>query len=224
MDIKLNNVSKLFNPGKTNEYIAINNISLEIKKGEFVSIMGDSGSGKTTLLNLIGGLDLPNNGDIYIGNQKINDMSDFKLAKFRNENIGFVFQDYALIPYKTVEENMELPLYFSDISSKEHKKRISEQLENVNMSAYKKSKVFHLSGGEKQRVAIARSLVTDPQIVLADEPTGALDSNNSQEIIALLKRINDMGKTVVVVTHDIKVAEKCNRIIRLSDGTLDEKN
>lgn len=220
MEIKVENVTKTYKINKTNAIRAIKGVSLHVSQGEFVGIIGVSGSGKSTLLRIIGTLDLPSSGSIRFNETDITKMKDKQIAEFRNKNIGFVFQDYALIPYKTVEENLEIPLLLSDVDYKAHKSIISEQLKLVNMSGYEKRKVRTLSGGQMQRIAIARGLVRTPSIILADEPTGALDSSSKSEILNLLKQINRQGKTIIVVTHDPHVVKECSKVIKIEDGEL----
>lgn len=222
MDIFVENVSKIYNIKKGNSIHALNDVSISISQGDFICIKGVSGSGKSTLLHLLGALDRPSSGIIKYDNEVLSEMNDGKLARFRNEHLGFVFQDYALLPYKTVEESVEFPLYFSNIPVREHKRRINVQLEKMQLSDLKKRRISTLSGGQKQRVAIARSLVLDPDIILADEPTGALDSRNSKEVVELLKGINEQGKTVIIVTHDDFIAQYCDRTILIEDGELIE--
>lgn len=222
MVIEINDISKTFIIDKANPVKAVKGVSLRISQGEFVGIIGVSGSGKSTLLHMIGTLVKPSSGSIKYDDQDISTMTDKQIAEFRNRNIGFVFQDYALLSYKTVEENLEIPLLLSDANRKERKRVIEERLKSVNMTDYKRRRVRTLSGGQKQKVAIARSLIMDPSFILADEPTGALDQCSKKEIIELLKLINKRGKTVIVVTHDPQVVEECSRVIRMKDGELIE--
>lgn len=217
--IEIAELNKIYYIKGTEPVIAVVDLNLNIKQGQFVAIEGVSGSGKTTLLNIIGTLDIPTKGSVKIAGTDISNMSSVQLAKFRNENIGFVLQDFALIPYNTGYENIEIPLLFT-------KKKLNRR-ETVETIASKvgildllKRKVNTMSGGQKQRVAIARALVNDPQLILADEPTGALDSKTKKDIVNLLRKIADNGKTVVMVTHDESVASVADRIITISDGRI----
>ncbi|AEM72725.1 ABC transporter related protein [Caldicellulosiruptor acetigenus 6A] len=218
--IKVENVKKSFKMG-TNSVEVLRGISLEIYQGEFVAIVGESGSGKTTLLNIIGGLLRPSEGSVVIANKDITAMSENQLAIFRRENIGFVFQSYNLIPHFTAVENVEIPLMFKGISKKKRREMATLMLEKVGL----KDRLFHkpteLSGGQQQRVAIARALVTSPKIILADEPTGNLDSKNGQEILDLMLYLNkNENITFVVVTHSQVVSKTASRIIRIADGQI----
>ena len=217
--IEIAELNKIYYIKGTEPVIAVVDLNLNIKQGQFVAIEGVSGSGKTTLLNIIGTLDIPTKGSVKIAGTDISNMSSVQLAKFRNENIGFVLQDFALIPYNTGYENIEIPLLFT-------KKKLNRR-ETVETIASKvgildllKRKVNTMSGGQKQRVAIARALVNDPQLILADEPTGALDSKTKKDIVNLLRKIADNGKTVVMVTHDESIATVADRIITISDGRI----
>jgi len=222
MNIELKNVSKVYKTGKDVEVHALNNINLEIRQGDYLSICGVSGSGKSTLLHLIGCLDKPTQGDVIIDDKSTSMMGNKELASIRNSKIGFVFQDYALIPYRNVYENLIVPAYFSDVPRNQFRLKAECALAAVGMEEYMKRKVNTLSGGQKQRVAIARALMMDPDLILADEPSGALDTANSEVIIDLFKKINDEGKTIIVVTHDMKVAEASKRLINLRDGKIEE--
>ncbi|MHA1731937.1 MAG: ABC transporter ATP-binding protein [Promethearchaeota archaeon] len=200
---------------------ALNGVTLDVMRGEFVSIMGTSGSGKTTLLNLIGGLDSVTDGQIWIEGKNIAEMNDHELTTIRRHRMGFIFQVYNLLPVLNAFENVELPLKINGVSSKERKRRVEEALELVGLSDRAKNKPSQLSGGQQQRVAIARALVLDPAIILADEPTGALDSATGSEIITLLTRLNDeAGRTIVMVTHDRNIASYSQKIFHMSDGQI----
>ncbi|ADC70043.1 ABC transporter related protein [Methanocaldococcus sp. FS406-22] len=224
--IKLKNVTKTYKMGEEIIY-ALKNVDLEIKEGEFVSIMGPSGSGKSTLLNIIGCLDKPTEGEVYIDNVKTNDLDDDELTKIRRNKIGFVFQQFNLIPILTALENVELPLIFKyrgAMSEEERKKRALECLKMAELDErFANHKPNQLSGGQQQRVAIARALANNPPIILADEPTGALDSKTGEKIMKLLKKLNENGKTIIVVTHDINVAKFGDRIIYLKDGEIEKE-
>lgn len=222
MEIVVESVCKDYCIKKNGCIQVLRNVFLSIKQGEFVCIKGVSGSGKSTLLHLLGGLDRPTKGSIRYGSDFLTRMSDASLARFRNKHIGFVFQDYALVPYRTVEDNMFFPLYFSSIPRKDFKNRLERQLTALKLTDLRNRRVDTLSGGQRQRVAIARSLLLDPDVILADEPTGALDSKTSKETVELLKKINEQGKTVIIVTHDESIAESCSRVINIVDGEVIE--
>ena len=189
MVIELKNVGKTYNAGKDEEVKALSNVDLKIGQGEFICIFGVSGSGKSTLLHLIGAMDTPTEGTITYDDVEIGKMKDNAQSRFRNDNIGFLFQDYALIPYRSVEDNLKIPLYFSKYKPNEFKDIINKRLEEVGMSKYLKRRVSNLSGGQKQKVALARALMCDPSVILCDEPTGALDSASSEEILKLLLKL-----------------------------------
>jgi putative ABC transport system ATP-binding protein len=221
--IKLKNVTKTYKMGEEIIY-ALKNVDLEIKKGEFVSIMGPSGSGKSTLLNIIGCLDRPDEGEVFIDNVKTNDLNDNQLTDIRRMKIGFVFQQFNLIPLLSALENVELPLIFkyrSEMSSEDKRKRALKCLKMAELDEkFANHKPNQLSGGQQQRVAIARALANNAPILLCDEPTGALDSKTGGKIMELLKKLNKSGKTVVVVTHDINVGKCADRIINIGDGKI----
>lgn len=222
--IILKDVTKIYNK-KENTVPALDGISLSIQEGEAVAIMGPSGSGKTTLLNIIGCMDEADSGEYLYGDLAVSTLSKSKADVFRKKTIGFVFQQFALLKDYTVLENVEIPLRAMNIGKKKRKEICMSWLSRMGMAEYAKQFPTKLSGGQQQRCAIARALVTGAPIVLADEPTGALDQKTGQEIIELLLGLNQEGKTVIVVTHDEKVAERMQRIVRLSDGKIvsDEK-
>ncbi|WP_210462186.1 ABC transporter ATP-binding protein [Rufibacter roseolus] len=216
--IQLTDIEKVYRT-KTIETVALNRVNLQIERGEFVSIMGPSGCGKSTLLNIMGLLDEPTGGYVAIDGQPVKTHSDSKLAKLRNEKIGFVFQSYHLIHDLSVVDNVELPLLYRNVSASDRRKRALEALEKVGLSARTKHFPNQLSGGQRQRVAIARALAGNPEIILADEPTGNLDSVMGEEIMDILLRLNqEEGTTIVMVTHDENMALKTNRLIRFFDG------
>jgi len=217
--IRLQNIEKVYRTD-TVETLAINSISLDIAKGEFLSIMGPSGCGKSTLLNIMGLLDEPSKGGIKIDDQDISSFSDKRLANFRNQKLGFIFQSYHLINDLQVLDNVELPLLYRNSSAKERKALATEALEKVGLSNRLKHFPTQLSGGQRQRVAIARAIVGKPQIILADEPTGNLDSAMGNEIMEILINLNkNEGTTIVMVTHDESMAQKTHRLVRLFDGS-----
>jgi putative ABC transport system ATP-binding protein len=217
--ITLKNIEKVYRTD-TIETLALNNINLEVAKGEFLSVMGPSGCGKSTLLNIIGLLDVPTKGNISLANETIHDFSDKKLSKFRNQKIGFIFQSYHLINDLPVVDNVELPLLYRDISASERRRLASEALEKVGLSNRMKHYPSQLSGGQKQRVAIARAIVGQPEIILADEPTGNLDSQMGNDIMGILENLNkNDGTTIVMVTHDENMAKRTHRLVRLFDGS-----
>ena len=222
--IKLVNLHKSYPMGKESLHV-LKGLNLHIKEGEFVSIMGSSGSGKSTLLNIVGLLDNHDEGEYFLNGQLIADLDEKKAAVLRNKFLGFVFQSFNLITYKNALENVALPLYYKGIGRKERQKIALKFLEKVGLKDRANHLPSELSGGEKQRVAIARALVTSPKVVLADEPTGALDSSTSRSVMELLKEINREGMTVFVITHEEDIAAETDRIVRLKDGVImsDEK-
>lgn len=214
----MDNVKKIYATSEI-ETVALNNINLNIEKGKFVSVMGPSGCGKSTLLNIMGLLDTPTDGKVLLKEELIESHSDKKLSQLRNENIGFIFQSFHLINNLNIVDNVEMPLlYRSGVSAKERKSRAKEALEKVSLSSRLKHYPSQLSGGQKQRVAIARAISGNPEIILADEPTGNLDSSMGAEIMEILQNLNKEGTTIVMVTHDERLARQTNSIIRLFDG------
>lgn len=223
--INISSISKEYVMGD-NKLLALNNVDVVIKEGEFVSIMGSSGSGKSTLMNIIGCLDVPSNGDYFFRENNISKFSSNKLAELRNKDIGFIFQNFNLLPRLNALENVILPLLYSGKSSKERTKLALEALENVGLKDRTHHRPNQLSGGQQQRVSIARAIAGTPKLILADEPTGALDSNTSLEIMKILNDLNKTGITIVLVTHEDDIAKYGSRIIRMKDGKIieDKKN
>ncbi|MDP4601079.1 MAG: ABC transporter ATP-binding protein [Polaribacter sp.] len=217
--IKIEKLHKSYPIGKESIHV-LKGIDLHIKEGEFVSIMGSSGSGKSTLLNIVGLLDIHDEGNYYLNGELIKDMNEKKAAILRNKFLGFVFQSFNLISYKTALENVALPLYYKGVNRKDRLGIAMDYLEKVGLKEWANHLPNELSGGQKQRVAIARALVTKPKVVLADEPTGALDSTTTDSVMDLLKEINDEGMTVFVITHEEEVAAQTKRIVRLKDGII----
>ena len=223
--INITSISKEYVMGD-NKLLALNNVNVSINEGEFVSIMGSSGSGKSTLMNIIGCLDVPSNGDYFFRENNISKFSSNKLAELRNKDIGFIFQNFNLLPRLNALENVILPLLYSGKSSKERTKLALLALENVGLKDRTHHRPNQLSGGQQQRVSIARAIAGTPKLILADEPTGALDSNTSLEIMKILNDLNKTGITIVLVTHEDDIAKYGSRIIRMKDGKIieDKKN
>jgi len=217
--IQLENIQRTFQVGDQLIY-ALNNINLTINKGEYVSIMGPSGSGKSTLLNVIALLDQPSSGKYILNGQDVTQLNDDQLARVRRENIGFVFQFFHLIPRLTAAENIEIPMVLAGIAVKERKQRIAEALAAVNLEQRATHRPDQLSGGQMQRVAIARAMIMRPEILLADEPTGNLDSKTGQEIISLLEKLNQQQVTLITITHDQAIGDRAQRCIHLIDGQI----
>ncbi|HOJ93287.1 MAG TPA: ABC transporter ATP-binding protein [Dictyoglomaceae bacterium] len=217
--IHIENLYKYYISGKE-KYLALKDINLKIEKGEFVAIIGPSGSGKSTLLNIIGGLDRPSSGKVFIDGEDIFKFDDERLSKYRNKRIGYIFQSFYLEPSYTVFENVMIPLIFSGDGRREEK--VKKALEKVGLSHKLRSKPTELSGGERQRVAIARAIVNDPDILLCDEPTGNLDSQTGLSIMNLLKDLNEEGKTILLVTHNLEYANMSSRILKIRDGEIKE--
>ncbi|CED60821.1 ABC transporter ATP-binding protein [Moritella viscosa] len=217
--VVLSGISKHYKSGDE-EVRALDSVSLTINKGEFLSILGPSGSGKSTLMNMLGCLDKPTLGEYYLNSQDVSALSGNQLAKIRNLNIGFVFQSFNLLEYASALENVALPLVYRGVKAAERRKKAAALLERVGLGDRMHHKPNQLSGGQKQRVAIARALVNDPQIILADEPTGALDSKSGAEIEALFNELHREGRTLIIVTHDNALAQRTKRIINIKDGKV----
>lgn len=217
--VKVENVRKIYKMGDI-EVAALGGVSLSISKSEFVSIMGPSGCGKSTLMHILGCLDRPTSGRVHLDDVDIDELDDNSLAEIRNKKVGFVFQTFNLLPKLNAIENVELPLIYYGMGFVERRKRAGELLDLVGLSERKFHKPSELSGGQSQRVAIARALANNPSIILADEPTGNLDSKSGEEIIKLFNDLNNKGITLIIVTHDQDIASQCKRIIRLKDGLL----
>lgn len=216
--IKMKNIDKVYAMGST-QFKALEEIDLTINKGEYVAIVGPSGAGKSTLMNIIGCLDIPTRGE-YILDGLNTKCSDSKLAEIRNSKIGFIFQNYNLLPKLNILENVELPLVYLGLPNNKIREKAKEALKKVGLETHLRHKPSELSGGQKQRVAIARALVTEPQIILADEPTGALDSKTGKEVLNMLKDINKEGNTIIMITHDRDIAAEAKRIITVKDGKI----
>jgi putative ABC transport system ATP-binding protein len=218
--LNIENVSKSYKLGK-NDVPVLNNINLTINEGEFAAIMGPSGSGKSTLMNLIGCLDRPTSGKILVTGMDISKLSDIELARIRGKKIGFVFQTFNLISRLSAQKNVEMPMVYQDIPGKMREKRAKVLLEMLGLGERARHKPPELSGGQRQRVAIARALANEPEILLADEPTGNLDSKTGQEIMQIFDKLHTDGRTILMVTHDAQLARNCDRIIRLKDGMIE---
>ena len=222
--IKINNLHKSYKMGSSSLHV-LKGIDFEVEEGELVAIMGSSGSGKSTLLNIVGMLDVADSGIYELDRVPIKDLDETKAAQYRNKFLGFVFQSFNLINYKSALENVALPLYYQGLKRKERQQKSLDYLEKVGLKDWASHLPSELSGGQKQRVAIARALASQPKVLLADEPTGALDTTTSYEVMDLIQKINEEGKTILVVTHELDIAKMCKRIVTLKDGVIvkDEK-
>ena len=218
--IQLADIYKIYQMGDESVH-ANDGISLTIYKGEFVAIVGKSGRGKSTLMNIIGALDVPTSGTYLLGGEDVSDMTDDELAGIRNKMIGFIFQQYNLLPKLDLLENVELPLLYAGVPATERRERAMASLERVGLKGKWKNMPSQLSGGQQQRVSIARALAGDPSLILADEPTGALDSKTSREVLDFLKKLNEEGNTIVMITHDSSIALEAKRVVRIHDGKID---
>ena len=217
--IELKDIYKIYHMGDE-EVRANDGITLNIGKGEFVAIVGKSGSGKSTLMNIIGALDVPTSGSYHLGGEDVSDMTDDQLAAIRNKMIGFIFQQYNLLPKLNLLENVELPLLYAGVGREERRERALASLERVGLKEKWRNMPNQLSGGQQQRVSIARALAGDPSLILADEPTGALDSRTSREVLDFLKQLNEEGNTIVMITHDNSIAVEAKRVVRIHDGKI----
>ena len=220
MLIEIKNIYKIYNEGKESEVRALDGVTLSIDQGEFVAIIGASGSGKSTLMNILGCLDVPTYGDYILNGTDVTDRTDRQLAHIRNKEIGFIFQGYNLIPALTAYENVELPLIYQGISVFQRKERVMAALERVGMADRFGHRPSEMSGGQQQRVAIARAIATHPPIIMADEPTGALDSKTGKHVLEILHSLHEDGTTVILITHDNGIAATAERIVRISDGRI----
>ena len=219
--IHIENMKKIYNPGE-NEVRALDGIDLDIEKGDLVAIVGHSGSGKSTLMNMLGCLDTPTSGKYVLDGQDVASMTDNQLADVRNKEIGFIFQGFNLISNLDAVENVELPLIYRGVSKNERKQLAMEALKSVGLEDRMKHKPNEMSGGQQQRVAVARAVAAKPPIILADEPTGNLDTKSTQEIMEILKELHRSGRTVIIITHDEEIASQAHRVIRILDGRIEE--
>lgn len=217
--VEVRDICKVYNPGE-NEVRALDHVSLTVNENEFVAIIGQSGSGKSTLMNMLGCLDVPTSGDYYLHGQNVSNMSDNELSDVRNKEIGFIFQGFNLIAGLTALENVELPLIYRGVGKRERLRLADTALKKVGLENRKDHKPSEMSGGQQQRVAIARAIAQAPPIILADEPTGNLDSGSSKEIMGILKTLNEEGRTVILITHDNEIANQAKRIIKIIDGKI----
>lgn len=217
--IEIKNLSKVYKMGKE-QVVALNNVSLKIEKGEFVAIVGPSGSGKSTMMHLVGGLDNPSSGEVIVNGDNISSLKDKKMARYRNEKIGFVFQSFNLENTQTALENVMMPLVFAGVSKRERKTRALKALESVGLKELAKHKPSEMSGGQRQRVSIARALINNPEIIFADEPTGNLDTKTGENIMRIFKELNNKGYTIIMVTHNMDEAKKAKRVVQIRDGEI----
>ena len=221
--IQIKNLVKIYNKGKTNEFCALKGIDLSIEEGEMVAIIGKSGAGKSTLLHILAAIDSYDKGSYLVDGVSVGDLKEKDRARFRNQKIGIVMQDYALIDEYTIEENVQIPLIFGKVKGNDvRREKIMTALKNVGLAELAKKPVRQLSGGQKQRVAIARAMVNNPKILLADEPTGALDSKSGEQIMELFQKLNEEGVTIVMITHDPHIASNAKRMVKIIDGEIFE--
>ena len=218
--VELRDVYKIYGEGLESEVRALDGVSLTIEKGEFVAVVGQSGSGKSTMMNVLGCLDVPTRGDYFLDGTDVRDLTDKELSRIRNKQIGFIFQQYNLIQSLSVLENVELPLIYQGLDSIDRREMAMEALERVGLAERYRHKPTQMSGGQQQRVAIARAIATKPPIIMADEPTGALDSRTGLEVLSFLQQLNKEGSTVILITHDNGIAATARRIVRLADGKI----
>jgi len=218
--VELRNVYKIYGEGLESEVRALDGVSLTIERGEFAAVVGQSGSGKSTMMNVLGCLDIPTRGDYFLDGTDVRELTDRELSLIRNKQIGFIFQQYNLIQSLTVLENVELPLIYQGIDADDRRDLAMEALERVGLAGRFKHKPTEMSGGQQQRVAIARAIATKPPIIMADEPTGALDSHTGHEVLQFLQQLNREGSTVILITHDNGIAATARRIVRLQDGKI----
>ncbi len=218
--IKVKNMYKIYNPGE-NEVRALDGIDLEVREGEFVAVVGHSGSGKSTLMNMLGCLDVPTEGEYILNGQDVLNLTDNELSEVRNSYIGFIFQGFNLIQNLTALENVELPLIYRKVEKGKRRKLAEESLRKVGLGDRMKHKPSEMSGGQQQRVAIARAVAASPPLILADEPTGNLDSKSSQDIMRILNGLNEQGNTIVLITHDEGIAANAKRVVRIMDGKIE---
>lgn len=218
--IQIEDLCKVYNPGE-NEVRALDHVSLKVNTGEYVAIIGQSGSGKSTLMNMLGCLDIPSSGEYILNGQNVSCLTDDELSDIRNQEIGFIFQGFNLIPSFTAVENVELPLLYRGIGKRERHELAVKALEKVGLSQRMSHRPSEMSGGQQQRVAIARAIAQAPPVILADEPTGNLDSGSSKEIIQILKELHQEGRTVILITHDNEIAAQARRVIRIKDGKIE---
>ena len=222
MLVTLKNVYKIYGEGLESEVRALDGVSLDIERGEFVAVVGQSGSGKSTMMNVLGCLDIPTRGEYFLDGTDVQELTDKELSRIRNKQIGFIFQQYNLIQSLTVLENVELPLIYQGINADDRYDMAMAALERVGLAGRVKHKPAEMSGGQQQRVAIARAIATKPPIIMADEPTGALDSRTGQEVLKFLQQLNREGSTVILITHDNGIAATARRVVRLQDGKIVE--
>ena len=220
--IELRNVYKIYSEGLESEVRALDGVSLEVERGEFVAVVGQSGSGKSTMMNVLGCLDIPTRGDYFLDGVDVRELSDKELSRIRNKQIGFIFQQYNLIQNLTVLENVELPLIYQGIDPIDRRELAMEALGRVGLADRAQHRPTQMSGGQQQRVAIARAISTHPPIIIADEPTGALDSRTGHEVLGFLQQLNKEGSTVILITHDNGIAATARRVVRIADGKIIE--